>query len=206
MPNSVFAPTSEHVIAATRHWLEQAVIGLNLCPFAKAVHVKDQIRYRVSTVDSVDALLSVLVEELQTLASADPAVIDTTLLIHPQVLGDFLDYNDFLDLADAVLDQLGLAGEIQIASFHPHYQFAGSEPDDVDNYTNRAPYPMLHLLREESVARAVASFPDAADIFEKNIATLRALGPEALHRHGFSTRQDAEIEIDSGSSADRLKS
>jgi len=206
MPNPVFAPTSEHVIAATRRWLEQAVIGLNLCPFAKAVHVKDQIRYRVSAASSVDALLSVLVEELQTLAAADPAVIDTTLLIHPQVLGDFLDYNDFLDLADAALDQLGLAGEIQIASFHPHYQFAGSQPDDVDNYTNRAPYPMLHLLREESVARAVASFPDTADIFEKNIATLRALGHEALHRHGFSAAQDTEIKMDFPSPAGPLKS
>ncbi len=194
------------MIAATRRWLEQAVIGLNLCPFAKAVHVKDQIRYRVSAADSVDALLPVLVEELQTLAAADPALIDTTLLIHPQVLGDFLDYNDFLDLADAALDQLGLAGEIQIASFHPHYQFAGSRPDDLDNYTNRAPYPMLHLLREESVARAVASFPDAADIFEKNIATLRALGHEALHRHGFSAPQDTAIDTDSDSSPGTFKS
>ena len=191
MPIPALAPTSEQAIAATRHWLERAVIGLNLCPFAKAVHVKGQIRYRVSHADSSDALLEALAEELQTLAAADPGVIDTTLLIHPQVLTDFLDYNDFLDVAEAALEHLGLAGEIQIASFHPRYQFAGTRPDDIDNYTNRSPYPMLHLLREASVARAVESFPDAADIFEKNIATLRALGSDALGRHGFAPPQGA---------------
>lgn len=164
------------IIACTQAWLEKAVIGLNLCPFAKAVHVKNQIRYAVSKARTPEALLADLIGELNILHAADPAQLDTTLLIHPKVLTDFLDYNDFLDVADAAIDNLGLTGEIQIASFHPHYQFAGSGPDDIDNYTNRSPYPTLHLLREESIERAVAAFPDAADIFEKNIATLRRLG------------------------------
>jgi len=178
-------PTHEDVIAATRHWLEKAVIGLNLCPFAKAVHAKRQIRYVVSDAEAVEDLLPLLLEELQTLAAADPAAIETTLLMHPQVLTDFADYNDFLDIADSAIDELGLTGEIQIASFHPDYQFAGTRPQDIDNYTNRAPYPTLHLLREESVAQAVEAFPDAADIFEKNIATLRAIDPEKLGDYGF---------------------
>jgi len=178
-------PTHEEVIAATRHWLEKAVIGLNLCPFAKAVHAKRQIRYVVSDAEVVEDLLPLLFEELQTLATAEPAAIETTLLIHPKVLTDFADYNDFLDIADAAIDELGLTGEIQIASFHPDYQFAGTQPQDIDNYTNRTPYPTLHLLREDSVAQAVEAFPDAADIFEKNIATLRAIDPEKLGDYGF---------------------
>ena len=164
------------VIAATRQWLERAVIGLELCPFAKAVHVRDQVRYVVSTAESEEALLADLLHELRTLADADPLLLETTLLIHPQVLGDFLDYNQFLDLADAAVDELGLDGVLQVASFHPHYQFADSAPDDIANYSNRAPYPTLHLLREASVERAVAAFPDAGRIFERNIETLRRLG------------------------------
>jgi len=179
--------TTEHdrIIAATCHWLERAVIGLNLCPFAKAVHVKQQIRYVVSDATSPEQLLAALIDELQTLAAADPQQIDTTLLIHPRALNDFLDYNDFLDVADAAVEQLGLTGQIQVASFHPDYQFAGSAPDDIENYTNRSPYPTLHLLREDSVARAVEAFPEAADIFERNILTLRALGHERLAEHGY---------------------
>ena len=178
-------PTHEDIIAATRHWLEKAVIGLNLCPFAKAVHAKRQIRYVVSDAEAVADLLPLLLEELRTLAAAEPAAIETTLLMHPKVLTDFADYNDFLDIADAAIDELGLTGEIQVASFHPDYQFAGTQPQDIDNYTNRAPYPTLHLLREESVTQAVEAFPDAADIFEKNIATLRAIDPEKLGDYGF---------------------
>ncbi|MGB6056329.1 MAG: DUF1415 domain-containing protein [Burkholderiaceae bacterium] len=180
--------SSEHdrIIAATRRWLEKAVIGLNLCPFAKAVHVKDQIRYVVSDAASPEQLLDCLVDELQALAAADPEQVDTTLLIHPQVLNDFLDYNDFLDVADAAVERLGLAGEIQVASFHPDYQFAGTNPDDIENYTNRAPYPTLHLLRENSVARAVEAFPQAADIFERNIRTLQALERVQLADYGFA--------------------
>ncbi len=164
------------IIAATQNWLEKAVIGLNLCPFAKAVHVKKQVRYVVSNASTPEALLETLMDELQYLSDADPELVDTTLLIHPFVLGDFLDYNEFLDVADAAVEDMQLDGEIQVASFHPQYQFADSAPDDIDNFTNRAPYPTLHLLREESIERAVQAFPEASDIFEKNIATLRALG------------------------------
>ncbi len=187
MPTKVPSKSEHEVIAATRDWLERAVIGLDLCPFAKAVHAKQQIRYVVSQADQVRTLLPVLIGELRTLAAADPAMIETTLLIHPQVLTDFLDFNDFLEVADGAIDDLGLSGIIQVASFHPDYQFAGTLPDDIENYTNRAPYPTLHLLREESVARAVAAIPNAAQIFERNIATLRRIGRQALASHGFST-------------------
>ena len=173
------APDDDAVVAATVHWLEQAVIGLNLCPFAKAVHVKGQIRYVVSRAATPEALLEQLMEEMQHLADADPERVDTTLLIHPDVLGDFEDYNEFLDVADAALEDMELDGELQVASFHPQYQFADTHPNDIENYTNRAPYPTLHLLREDSVERAVEAFPEASDIFEKNIATLRALGHDA---------------------------
>ena len=169
----------------TRRWLEQAVIGLNLCPFAKAVHSRGQIRWVESTAADVNALMADLVHELQLLAAADPLAIDTTLLVHPQVLGDFLDYNDFLDLADAALEELGLIGELQIASFHPQYQFEGTAPDDVENLSNRSPFPTLHLLREDSVERAVEAFPEAESIYEKNIETLRALGAEGWTRLGL---------------------
>jgi hypothetical protein len=171
-----------NAIAATRHWLERAVIGLNLCPFARAVHLKEQIRWVESPARDVPGLLAELVHELQLLAAAEPATVETTLLIHPHVLSDFLDYNDFLDLADAAIEELGLAGVLQVASFHPDYRFAGTAPDDVDNLTNRSPHPMLHLLREESIARAVAAFPDTAAIYERNIATLRRLGVEGWHK------------------------
>ena len=166
----------EIVIANTRRWLEQAVIGLNLCPFAKAVYVKDQVRFVVSHAETPEDLVADLLEELRLLEDADPSQVDTTLLIHPGVLADFLDYNDFLDVADAAVEDLGLEGEIQVASFHPQYQFAGTEPDDIGNYTNRSPYPTLHLLREASVERAVAAFPEASGIFEKNLKTMEELG------------------------------
>jgi hypothetical protein len=163
-------------IAATRHWLEQVVIGLNLCPFAKAVHLKQQIRWVESAARDADSLLADLVRELQFLAAADPESVDTTLLIHPHALNDFLDYNDFLDVADAAVEQLGLDGVLQVASFHPDYQFEGTDPDDAGNLSNRAPFPTLHLLREDSIDRAVAAFPEAATIYERNIETLRRLG------------------------------
>ena len=166
------------VIAATRDWLEKAVIGLGLCPFAKAVHARGQIRYVVSPAQSPDALVEDLMEELRALDAADPAAVDTTLLIHPGVLSDFEDYNDFLDIADALLDELELSGVIQIASFHPQYRFEGTMRDAIENYTNRSPYPMLHLLREDSVEKAVTTYPDVADIPEKNIETLNRLGHE----------------------------
>jgi hypothetical protein len=182
MAADVAAVPAEEVVAATRAWLEGAVIGLNLCPFAKAVYVKDQIRYAVSEAQTADALLADLVHELRHLHSADPTEVDTTLLIHPGVLADFLDFNDFLDVVDVAVTELGLAGEIQVASFHPDYQFAGTEPGDIGNYTTRSPYPMLHLLRETSVERALAAFPDAGQISEKNIETLRRIGHEGWSR------------------------
>ena len=174
----------------TRRWLERAVIGLNLCPFAKAVQVKNLIRYVVSAARTPEDLLAELIGELHTLRAADASEIDTTLLVHPQVLGDFLDYNDFLEFADAAVVAEGMAGEIQIASFHPQYQFAGTRPDDIENCSNRAPYPTLHLLREASIERAVAAFPDAATIFERNIETLRRLGHDGWRRLGVGRQGD----------------
>jgi hypothetical protein len=173
------------IVAATEQWLERAVIGLGLCPFAKAVHAKKQIRYVVSGATSIEVLREDLLRELELLAQSPAEQIETTLLIHPKVLSDFLDYNDFLDLADATLAELDLSQEMQIASFHPLYQFAGTHPDDIDNYTNRSPYPMLHLLREASVTQAVQAFPDAAKIFDKNIETLRSLGHEGWKKLGI---------------------
>ena len=168
--------SDEDVIAAMRQWIEKAVIGLNLCPFAKAVYAKNQVRYVVSHAPHLDGLLEDLDRELDYLAAADPGEIDTTLLIHPALLPDFLDFNDFMQLADAAVDEHGLDGVIQIASFHPAFQFEGTDPDDIGNYTNRAPFPTLHLLREASIARAVAAFPEAESIYQRNIETLRKLG------------------------------
>lgn len=163
------------MIAATRKWIETEVIGLNLCPFAREVHAANRIRYAVTGADTPEALRAALVEEARLLQAAEPARVETTLLIHPRVFGAFLDYNDFLDEADAVLEELGLTGILQVASFHPLYQFEGTEPDDVTNRTNRSPYPMMHLLREESVEKAVAAYPDADKIPERNVETMRRL-------------------------------
>jgi hypothetical protein len=166
------------IVAATRRWLERAVIGLNLCPFAKSVYVKEQVRYVVSRATTPEELLDVLMNELERLAETSAEKIDTTLVIHPFVLGDFQDFNEFLDVADAAVEDMQLEGELQVASFHPDYQFADTDVNDISNYTNRAPYPILHLLREDSIARAVEAFPDAAEIFEKNIETMENLGHE----------------------------
>lgn len=180
-------PDDDEVIAVTRAWVDKAVIGLNLCPFAKAVQVRGQVRYVVSHADTLEALYEDLCHELNLLAAADPEEIDTTLLIHPDVLGDFMDYNDFLDVADSAVEELELDGLIQVASFHPNYLFAGTDESDISNCTNRSPFPMLHLLREASIERAVAAIPEAADIYEKNIATMESLG-----RNGWEKLQ-AEI-------------
>jgi uncharacterized protein len=170
--------TRDEVLAATQHWLARAVIGLNLCPFAKSVQVKGQIRYVVSAARGVDDLVVELADELRLLRDSDPAQIDTTLFVTPDAFAAFADFTDALFFAERLLGDLGLAGELQIASFHPHYQFDGTERDDIGNYTNRAPYPVFHLLREASIDRAVAAFPDAADIYERNIETLERLGHE----------------------------
>ncbi len=174
MPASDDATVRRDTVA----WLERAVIGLNLCPFAKAVHAKGQVHIAVSPAREADAVEAALRTELQALAAADPAERDTTLLVLPHALADFLDFNDFLDRADAALAELDLEGEFQVASFHPDYQFAGTRPDDVTNCSNRSPYPTLHLLREDSVARAVEAFPEAATIYERNMETLQALGAD----------------------------
>jgi hypothetical protein len=169
-------------ISATRRWLERAVIGLGLCPFARAVHVKSQLRFVLSDAETTEALRETLVAELEHLRDTDAAVTDTTLIVHPRVLGDFLDYNDFLGVADATVRRLGLEGEFQVASFHPDYVFAGEAADDPSNLTNRSPYPMLHLLREASIERAVRAFPDPGAIVGRNIATMRALGADGYRR------------------------
>ncbi len=164
------------VIETTRRWLEKAVIGLNLCPFAKAVYLKEQVRFVVSIAPHLDGLLEDLDRELDFLAEADPNEVDTTLLIHPTLLADFLDFNDFMQLAEAAVDEHHLQGVIQLASFHPQFQFADTASDDMENYTNRAPYPTLHLLREASISKAVAAFPETETIYQRNIATLQHLG------------------------------
>ncbi|EJL72789.1 hypothetical protein PMI12_03700 [Variovorax sp. CF313] len=164
--------------ADTRRWLERAVIGLNLCPFAKAVHVKAQVHYAVYGPAEETGLMDELLAEAKDLAALDAAVRDTTLLIAPNTLADFLDFNDFTARAERRLARAGFDGVFQLASFHPRFQFAGTDADDIGNATNRAPYPTLHLLREDSVSRAVEAFPEAEAIFERNIDTLEALGSE----------------------------
>ncbi len=168
--------TRARVLAQSQAWMEAAVIGLNLCPFAKAVAARGQIRWQLSPARHAEALLAELVEALQALAEADPAQHDTTLIVHPWVLGRFDDFNAFLGLAEAAIEAAGLRGVLQLAAFHPRWRFAEHAPGDPAHASNRAPWPTLHLLREASVARAVAAVPEAATIFERNIATLRALG------------------------------
>lgn len=164
------------VIADTVRWLEKAVIGLNLCPFAKSVHVKGQIHYVVSQATDAEGVAMDLHRELEALAEISPEKRDTTLLILPQALQDFLDFNDFLEIADAMVEELDLGGILQVASFHPMFQFEGTDVDDVTNCTNRAPYPTLHLLREDSIDKAVEAFPEAEMIYERNMKVLEDMG------------------------------
>lgn len=152
------------------------MIGLNLCPFADSAYRSSRVRFRVSVRRSAAGLVEDLHEELTALQAADPARCETTLLIHPWVLNDFIEYNEFLEVCDALVADLDLEGELQVASFHPHYQFADTQPEDIGNYTNRSPYPMLHLLRESSVERAIAAVGDTDEIYLRNIRTLRQLG------------------------------
>lgn len=175
-------PPPDDPITLTRQWVERVVIGLNLCPFAKAVQVRGQVRYALSDARDADALLGDLAGELARLRDTPAEVLDTTLLVHPHVLQDFLDYNDFLDLADAAVEGLGLEGVIQVASFHPDYRFADSQAEDIENHTNRSPFPMLHLLREDSIDRAVAAYPEPDAIIGRNQARLRELGHAGLRR------------------------
>lgn len=174
--NADALPEDAPYIAATTDWLERAVIGLNLCPFARAPHVQGKVRMRVSHAHDTDGLLDDLCGELQSLNALSAEECETGLLIHPFVLTDFLDYNDFLDVADAAVQTLGLEGEWQVASFHPHYQFADTMTDDVENFTNRSPFPTLHLLRESSIERAMEVMSDTDAIYRRNIETLQRLG------------------------------
>lgn len=186
------APVSQDaaIIAATRQWVERAVIGLNLCPFAKAVERRGQVRYVVSRAETEEQLLADLRAELQHLAATPVEVTDNTLLIHPGVLRDFFAFQVFLARAELAVQQAGLEGVLQVASFHPDYQFADTEPDDLGNLTNRAPYPTLHLLREASITEAVDSFPAAETIYERNIATLNQLGRDGWEKLGIKPAPD----------------
>lgn len=168
----------EEIIQAVRQWVETFVVGMNLCPFAKRELVKNRVRFVTTAATTAEQLLQVLQTELELL-NADPSV-ETTLLIHPAVLQDFYDFNDFLDCADSLLVDMELEGIYQLASFHPDYQFGGTRPGDAENYTNRAPYPVLHLLREESLERVIADYPDVDDIPERNIALMNRLGQDKL--------------------------
>jgi hypothetical protein len=174
--------TGDDIIAMTRRWLERSVIGLNLCPFAAGPYRDDRVHFCVSEQRTASGLLEEFRSESVGLQAADPLQRETTLLIHPWVLNDFLEYNDFLEVCEAAVADLGLEGELQVASFHPRYQFADTQPDDIENFTNRSPYPMLHLLREVSVERAIAATGDTEEIYRRNIRTLRALGHSGWQR------------------------
>ena len=181
----------QRIIAHTRAWVDRTVIALNLCPFARAAQAGGRIRYEASAARDPGQLLDDLGVAIATLAAADPADIETTLLIAPWTLGNFLDFNDFLDPAEELLERMGMAGELQIASFHPHYQFVDTDPDDIGNATNRSPYPTLHLLRESSIDRAVEAGADAEAIVARNLRTLEALGPAGWARIMAACRADA---------------
>lgn len=184
----------QRCLAETRAWVERAVIGLNLCPFAKGVQTKGQVRYVASAATDEATLLDDLARELDHLRDTDPEQLDTTLLVHPKVLQDFLDFNDFQARVEALLAEQDLEGDFQVASFHPDFRFAGTEADDITNATNRAPYPTLHLLRESSIDRAVASFPEPEAIFEANMRTLEALGPAGWAALRTACTEDAEAQ------------
>lgn len=183
--------THDEVIAITRHWLEKAVIGLNLCPFARHVYVRDQVRYVVSDARHLDAFLEQLDEELELLAATDPEKVDTTLLIHPTLFPDFEVFYDMVGMAEEAVMEHELEGVLQVASFHPRFRFEGTEADEMGNYTNRAPFPTLHLIREDSLARALASYPDDPDeIYQRNIDTLEKLGKQGWRELGLRDETD----------------
>ena len=165
---------SEH----TKQWLEKAVIGLNLCPFAKAPHVKNLVRIVVSEAHHLDGFLEDLDRELQLLGNTPASELETTLLVHPTLFPDFETFNQMLEIADDAVIENELEGIVQIAPFHPDFQFEGTEADDINNYTNRSPYPTLHLIREDSIVKAAEAFPDASAIFDRNIALLEKMGHE----------------------------
>jgi hypothetical protein len=186
------------IIDGTRRWLEKAVIGLGLCPFAESVYRRDRVRFQVTEQRTAVGLVEELRAELMHLHESDARQCETTLLIHPWVLNDFMEFNDFLPICDALVGELGLEGEIQVASFHPQYQFAGTRPDDIENHTNRSPYPTLHLLREASVERALEGVPNPDAIYENNIVRMRELGLtgwEALWKDGDGPAAEDRDEV-----------
>lgn len=167
-------------IETSRQWVERVVVGLNLCPFAKKHLLQGQIRFVLCPATQEEELLAALLEEARLLLATPPEKVETTLIIHPHILSDFFAYNDFLGMADDLLEDEDLVGLVQIASFHPDYQFADAPANDLANYTNRSPYPMLHLLREESVSRAVDTYPDVEAVPARNVALLRSMTPEEV--------------------------
>ncbi len=184
--------TEKQIIALTSAWVEHVVIGLNLCPFAKPVHAKGQIHYFLSHARDEISLAADLRLSMQQLVAASPTSVDTCLLIHPWVLSEFFEYNNFLDIADEILDELDLMGVLQIASFHPNYRFAGTTEEDVTNGTNRSPFPMLHLLREASLDNATSALPDANVIVNRNLETMTSLGHEGWNQLQLKLKQFIE--------------
>lgn len=180
------------VIQDTRHWLEQAVIGLNLCPFAKSTYVKDLLHIEVSPAQTEDQALQAVHDGLVALAEMSIKERETTLLVFPAMFDDFLYFNDFVGAAEDILADLDLEGVLQVATFHPRYQFDGTEPEDITNATNWAPYPILHLLREESIDRAVETYPDVDAIPERNMALLQEMGEAGWNKLGIVTRVSPE--------------
>lgn len=174
------APSHTIIAAQMQTWITRVVVGLNLCPFARKPLENNQVRITVSNAHNTAALLEDLHAELSLLESKPASEIETTIIAISEMLGDFADYNDFLDLAEGLLDRFGWEGQFQIASFHPDYQFDGTGAEDAENYTNRSPWPALHLLREDSLEQAVDSHPDPEQIPDRNIAAMNAMGQPAL--------------------------
>lgn len=169
-------------ISHTRNWIESIVIGLNLCPFAKGVVHQEKVRYRISLANRYEDLLEDLLNEIQFLLDNEPEEVETSVIIHPNALTDFEDYLGFLDLAEEILEEGELEDMIQIAGFHPDYLFADSDTHDPANYTNRSPYPMLHLLRAQSLESAIEAYGDTSAIPERNIELMRDLGLEKVRQ------------------------
>ena len=178
MSSMVMQLNESEIIGAVQHWVSSLVVDMNLCPFAGREVMRNRVRFTVTEAATEERLLMALQAELELLDN--DASVETTLLIHPLVLGDFPDYNQFLNYADSLLEQMRREGIYQIASFHPDYQFEGTGPDDAENYTNRSPYPLLHLLREESLERAISSYPDVGAIPVRNIQLMNGMGQGKL--------------------------
>lgn len=168
------------VLTATRGWVERFVIGLNLCPFAGSVAAQGRVRYVMSASRDIDVLYQDLLAEMMFVLESDPQQVETSVLVHPYVLEDFERYLDFLEIVDEAIAAADLEGILQVASFHPDYVFDGVDEDDVSHYTNRSPYPMLHILREDSLSAAIDSHPDPEGIPERNVAKLREMGLERV--------------------------